>query len=169
MAESQSGTEQYRDLIGTEYVFTAPEEVGRAFIRQFALAIGDLNPLYVDREQAAESIYGDVVAPPTLVCETTQYHRGPVDEEGGFTDRARLPPGQPIRAGNAYVFHRPLRPDDVISAHWKIDDVYEKMGRSGHLLFVECDITYTNQHDERLAENHETFVYRLPGARAQDT
>ncbi len=102
-----------------------------------------------------------MVAPPTLVCETTQYYRGQVDDEGGFTDRPRMPPGQPIRAGNDYVFHRPLRPTDIITAHWAISDVYEKSGQSGHLLFVVCHIVYTNQHDERLAENDETLVYRL--------
>jgi acyl dehydratase len=148
-------------LIGSTYVFTAPEEVGRAAIRQFALAIGDLNPLYVDRQVAVAGPYGDVVAPPTFVCETTQYYRGQVDEAGGFTDRVPLPPGQAIRAGNDYVFHRPLQPDDIITARWTIHDLYEKTGRSGHLLFVVCDIAYTNQNGALLAENRETLAYRL--------
>jgi acyl dehydratase len=161
MAAAENIVTQYRSLIGSEYVHTAPEEIGRASIRKFALAIGDLNPLYTDRAAAARSPYGDVVAPPTFVCETTQYYRGQVDEEGGFSDRAQLLPGQPIRAGNDYVFHRPLRPDDVLTARWRIGDVYEKRGRSGHLLFVVCEITYTNQRDELLAENRETLVYRL--------
>ncbi len=162
MPEPERLTESYRDLIGTEYVYTAPEEVGQGSIRLFAMAVGDLNPLYVDLQAASRGPYGGVVAPPTLVCETTSYYRGQVDDEGGFTDRPRLPPGQPIRAGNAYVFHRPLRPDDVMTARWMIREAYEKTGRSGRLLFVVCDITYTNQHGELLAENHETLAYRLP-------
>ena len=161
MPELGSVAEQYRHLIGTEYIFTAPEEVGRASIRKFAMAIGDLNPLYLDREHAGRGPYGDVVAPPTFVCETTQYYRGQVDEEGGFTDRVRLPPGQVIRAGNEYVFHQPLHSDDVITARWKIGDIYERQGRTGHLLFVIVDITYTNQRGDLLAENRETLVYRL--------
>jgi len=161
MAEHDDIVEQYRYLIGQEYVLTAPDEVGRASIRKFALAIGDRNPLYVDRKQAATGPYGDVVAPPTFLCETTQYHRGEVEEDGGFTDRVRLPEGQPIRAGNEYTFHQPLRPDDIITARWKIDDVYGKSGRSGNLLFVVVQITYTNQHDAVLAENRETLAYRL--------
>ena len=32
--------------------YTAPEELGRASIRYFALAIGDYNPLYVDKRAA---------------------------------------------------------------------------------------------------------------------
>ena len=161
MPELGSVAEQYRDIIGKEYVFTAAEEVGRASIRKFALAIGDLNPLYVDRQAAARGPYGEVVAPPTFVCETTQYYHGQVDEAGGFTGRVHLPLGQEIRAGNEYVFHRPLRPDDVITSRWKIGDIYEREGRTGHLLFVIVDITYTDQRGDLLAENRETLVYRL--------
>ena len=52
MTEPGGIVEQYRDLISIEYIFTAPEEVGPAFIRQFPLAVGDLNPLYVNRQSA---------------------------------------------------------------------------------------------------------------------
>ena len=168
MAKPGSLVDQYRHLIGTEHVFTAPEEVGRASIRKFALAIGDMNPLYVNRGAAAQGPYGDVVAPPTFVCETTQYFRGSVDDEGGFTDRVQLPAGQPIRAGNDYIFHQPLRPDDVITASWTIQDIYEKRGRTGLLLFIAVHIRYTNQADVLLAENHETLAYRFDDPVAED-
>ena len=153
--------DKYRHLIGKEYVFNSPDEVGRASIRKFALAIDDLNPLYMDRAHAAKGPYGDVVAPPTFVCETIQYHRTQVDDWGGFSDRVGLPLGQPIRAGNEYVFHRLLRHDDIITARWKIGDIYERQGRTGHLLFMVVDITYTNQRGDLLAENRETMAYRL--------
>lgn len=161
MVEADRLVSRYRHLIGRERVYTAPEEVGRASIRKFALALEDTNPLYIDREAAQQSRYGDVIAPPTYVCETWQYYRGQLDEEGGFTDRLEMPDGQAIRASNDYIFHRPLRPDDIITARWTIRDIYAKGGRSGPLLFVVVHITYTNQHEACLAENEETLVYRL--------
>ncbi len=161
MTEPDSLVSRYRHLIGRERVYTAPEEVGRASIRKFALALEDTNPLYVDREAARQSPYGDVIAPPTFVCETWQYYRGQLDEEGGFTDRLEMPDGQPIRASNDYIFHRPMGPDDIITARWTIRDIYAKGGRTGPLLFVVVQITYTNQHENCLAENEETLVYRL--------
>ncbi|GBD11209.1 hypothetical protein HRbin23_00861 [bacterium HR23] len=161
MEETGSVAQQFRHLIGQEFTFTAREEVGRAFIRLYALAIGDLNPLYVNAEVARRGQYGDIVAPPTFVCETTPYYQGEVDEEGGFSDRVRLPLGQVIRAANDYTFHRLLRPTDIITARVKISDLYERQGRSGRLLFLVADITYTNQHGELLAENRETLAYRL--------
>ncbi|MFN3974668.1 MAG: MaoC family dehydratase N-terminal domain-containing protein [Dehalococcoidia bacterium] len=162
MAEGgETIAQRWRHLVGKEFTFTAPEEVGRGFIRLFAMAIGDLNPLYVNWEVASRGPYGDIVAPPTFICETTPYYQGEVDEEGGFTERVRLPLGQTIRAGNDYTFHRLLRPSDIITARWRISDIYERQGRSGRLLFLVVDITYTNQHGELLAENRETLAYRI--------
>ncbi|MCZ6891989.1 MAG: MaoC family dehydratase N-terminal domain-containing protein [Chloroflexi bacterium] len=168
MAEVGNIAEKYRHLVGVEHTFTAPEEVGRGIIRMFAMAIDDLNPLYVNPEVAARGPYGDLVAPPTLVCETFQYYTGRVDAEGSYADRVRLPLGQEIRASNDYVFHRPVRPSDVVTARWKIGDIYEREGRTGHLLFLLVDISYTNQHGELLAENRETMVNRLGSPPDQD-
>ncbi len=169
MVEPDSLVSRYRHLVGLERVYTAPEEVGRASIRKFAMALEDTNPLYVDREAARQSQYGDVIAPPTYVCEIWQYYRGQLDEEGGFTDRLEMPDGQAVRASNDYIFHRPLRPDDIVTACWTIRDIYAKGGRTGPLLFVVVYITYTNQHGDGLAENEETLVYRLAAGSQEET
>ena len=38
--------------------------VGREKIREYAYAVGETNPLYIDVEAAREAGYADVVAPP---------------------------------------------------------------------------------------------------------
>ena len=45
-------TEELRARIGEQAVYTAPEPVGRASIRYYALAVGDPNPLYSDASAA---------------------------------------------------------------------------------------------------------------------
>jgi acyl dehydratase len=45
-------TDELRGWIGREVSYTAREEIGRASIRYFALAIGDDNPLYIDEAYA---------------------------------------------------------------------------------------------------------------------
>ena len=45
-------TDELRGRIGETAAYTAPEPLGRAAIRYFALAVGDDNPLYTDREFA---------------------------------------------------------------------------------------------------------------------
>jgi acyl dehydratase len=42
-------------------------EVSREKVREFAEAIGDANPVYVDRDAAATHGHADIAAPPTFV------------------------------------------------------------------------------------------------------
>ena len=112
---SDEGTgllDSLKQMVGTEMVVTAPEPVGRAFIRQFALAIEDDNPVYQDEEYARDTRYGGVIAPPTYICETMQYLVGEVDEAGGPARRLRLPVGTEIRGGNEYEFFQTGRRPD---------------------------------------------------------
>jgi len=39
--------------------------------------------------------------------------------------------------------------------------VFEKTGRSGHMVFQIIEATFYNQRDELLAQNLETLFYRL--------
>ena len=51
--ESSALTPDIQALVGKEWVFTCPEETGRASIRKFALAIGDHNPFTSTRNTPA--------------------------------------------------------------------------------------------------------------------
>ena len=44
--------EELKSWIGREVTYTAPEELGAASIRYFALALGDENPLFRDEAYA---------------------------------------------------------------------------------------------------------------------
>ena len=151
---------ELKKMVGREMRITSPDEIGRSGIRSFAQAQGDMNPLYYDEEYASGTRHGGIIAPPTLVCETLQYMVGGVDETGGAAGRFGLPVGMEIRAANDYEFFQPMRPDDVLTAHWKVTNVREKQGRTGTLYFLEYDIMYTNQREEKLAVNHETLIFR---------
>jgi acyl dehydratase len=156
-------TDELRLWIGREVRYTAPDELGRASIRYFALAVGDDNPLYTDAEFARAHGYADVVAPRTLVCETNQYLHRPPDEEGYIGHRWDLPVHgcRLIRGGHEYTFARPVYPTDRITATWRIADIRERTSsRGGSLLMVESEAVYTNQDGELLARNAETLIYQ---------
>jgi acyl dehydratase len=161
-------TEEIRALVGTRRVYTAPEPMGAASGRYFALAVGDDNPLYTDAAFAREHGLAGVTLPPTLVCETNQYAALPVDAEGyaGHTWGLELPGTRQVRGGNRYVFHRRVRPEDVVTATWEITGATEKQNRAGaDMLVVGSRATYTNQDGDLLAENEETIIFvSLQGA-----
>ena len=154
-------TEELRSWIGREVTYVAREELGRASIRYFALAIGDDNPLYTDDAYAREAGYPSVIAPPTLVVETCQYaHRSP-GEDGYIGHEWHLPVTgcRLIRAGNEYEFFQPVLPTDRVSVTWRLEDIVERpSSRGGTQLFVTSIATHVNQRGERLAVNRETIV-----------
>lgn len=162
-------TEEIRALVGRRRVYTAPEELGAAACRYFGLAIGDDNPLYSDAGYARAQGLAGVTAPPTLICETNQYAGLPIspDGDGGHNWGIEIAGTRKVRGGNSYVFHRRIRPDDVITATWEITDATEKTTRSGaEMLIITSRAAYTDQHDELLAENEETIIFVSLGAGA---
>lgn len=145
-------TDELRALVGRTAAYTAPEPLGRAAIRYFALATGDDNPAH---------LAGDV-APPTLVCETNQFVNLPRDENGfaGHGWHVHVPGTREVRGGNSYRFHQPVRPDDVVTATWTVTDVAERTTGSGAGMVVVTSLaTYTNQAGDLLVENEETLIY----------
>ncbi len=156
-------TEELKSWIGREARYQAREELGRASIRYFALALGDDNPLYLDDAYAQKAGHRSVIAPPTLICETCQYaHQAPnADGYIGHEWRLPVPNARLIRAGNDYEFMRPLVPSDRISVTWTLENIVEKASsRGGTQLFVSSVARYRDANGELVAVNRETIVYQ---------
>jgi hydroxyacyl-ACP dehydratase HTD2-like protein with hotdog domain len=146
-------TQELKSWIGREAHYPAREELGRASIRYFVLAIGDDNPLYAE----------GAVAPPTLICETNQYaHQAPnADGYIGHEWRLPVPNTRLVRAGNDYEFMRPVLPTDRISVTWTLESIVEKpSSRGGTQLFVSSVARYRDAQGEVVAINRETIVYQ---------
>ena len=156
-------TEELKQWIGREFSYTAPEEIGRASIRYFALVMGDDNRLYVDDEYARAAGYSGVIAPPTFICETNQYaHRQPnADGYIGHSWDLPITECRMIRGGHEYEFFQPVTPADRISVIWRLEDISEHTSsRGGTMLIVIAAATYSNQRGERLASNRETLIFQ---------
>ena len=156
-------TEELKAWIGREAHYPAREELGRASIRYFALALGDDNPLYVDDAYAKKAGHPSVIAPPTLICESCQYgHRAPnADGYIGHEWHLPVPNARIIRAGNDYEFMRPVLPTDRISVTWTLESIVEKpSSRGGTQLFVSSVARYRDARGEVVAINRETIVYQ---------
>lgn len=155
-------TDEIRALRGQRRVYRAPEALGAAAGRYFALAIGDDNPLYTDAAFAQEHGLVGVTAPPTLITETNQYAGLPIDADGyaGHSWSIEIPDTRRVRGGNTYTFERRIRPEDVVTATWEITDLTEKTTRSGvDMLVITSLATYTNQDGDLLATNLEQDIF----------
>jgi acyl dehydratase len=156
-------TDELKTWIGREVHYPAREEMGRASIRYFALALGDTNLLYTDDDYAKAAGYPSVIAQPTLVVESCQYSNQPANNDGYFGHEWHLPVSgcRLIRAGNDYEFTRPVLPTDRISATWSLEDIAERSSsRGGTQLFVTSVARYTDASGAVVAVNRETLVYQ---------
>lgn len=155
-------TDELRMLVGRTRSYTAPEPFGAASGRYFGLAIGDDNPLYYDPQFARQHGLAGVTAPLTLICETNQYAGLPMSADGyaGHEWQIEVPGTRKVRGGNAYTFHRRLRPEDIVTATWTIIGIGEKSNRSGQdMLMVLSRADYTDQYGRPLAQNEETIIF----------
>ena len=156
-------TDELKQWIGREFNYTAPEEIGRASIRYFALAVGDENPLYFDDQYARNAGYAGIIAPPTFVCETNQYaHRQPNDDGYiGHSWDLPLTGCRMIRGGHEYELFQPVTPDDRIKVNWRLKDISEhRSSRGNPMLIVTALANIVNQRGEPLACNRETLIFQ---------
>ena len=145
-----------RTLVGREFPpFVVTVERGK--IKEFARAIGDANPFYLDDRVGQASEWGDIIAPPTFM--TT--FRDAAGDNAEFlrelgTDISRLLHGE-----QEFELHRPLRPGDTLLCRSRIVDIYEKTGRSGPMGFVVRETVATDRTGEVVGAMRHITVVRL--------
>ena len=129
-------------------------------IMMFARAIGDTNPVYHDAEAAKKTEAGGIIAPPTFPQAMAQFDpdyrlrpkpgqpwfgsaKGPTGVEGRPASSGGL------HAEQEYIYHRPLRPGDVLTSETKEGKVWERESkRAGKLIFRERITEHRDQSGE---------------------
>jgi acyl dehydratase len=161
MSDSQELPAETLAAIGqiSEHVY----DVTAKDIRRYAQAIGDPNPLYHDESYARGTTHGGIIAPP-LFCHALAFEDVPADQlraDGLPTELdVPLPTARAVGGGSRFDVGEPVRPGDVITARKEISDIYRKSGKSGDLVFVVLDTTYTNQDGAVVAHERGSFVNR---------
>jgi acyl dehydratase len=141
-------------------------EVTATDIAKFAHATGETNPIHFDKDAAVAAGYSDVVA-PTLFTYVVRMHASalvPVDQlEPDGSPSADVPPLPTRRAmagETSVVLGVPVLAGDTVTVVKRLAEMYEKEGRSGPLVFVEMEFTFTNQRGELVATENFTRIYR---------
>ena len=153
MTEESVITEELGNMVGVE---AEPEvfEVEKGHIRRFAEAVGDPNPLWRDEAYARKSRYGSIIAPPMFLQD---------EGKNKFADRLMampLPLPGFLNGVLEVEFHQPMMPGDVITTRAKLADLHEKQGKTGKLIFMVVEVTFTNQRGELVSISRNTFIRR---------
>jgi acyl dehydratase len=140
------------DEPGLVVSFATTYEVSRVKIAEFAEAIGDLNPLFRDREAARTAGYPDVIAPPTFAVVLSlpaSIHVAAEALAGADHSRVvhveqRFEWSRPIQAGDA------LRPESAVTAIREV---------RGHLV-VSTRTTIRSAGGQHVCTAYHTLVHR---------
>ncbi|MEV4440867.1 MaoC family dehydratase N-terminal domain-containing protein [Streptomyces sp. NPDC049577] len=141
-----------QSFVGRTYPATAPYEVGREKIREFAEAVGDANPAYTDPEAAKALGHPDVIAPPTFVFAITYKAAGLViqDPQLGLNfDRV-------VHGDQKFAYTRPVRAGDRLTVTSTIESIKSLAGND--VLSVRGEV-----HDadgEHVVTAHTMLVAR---------
>lgn len=127
-------------------------QVTKEEIVEFAVSLGETNPLYTDEEYAETSPYGGIVAPPTFCVAFRSDARMP-DLKLNYGRRA-------FDGGKECQLYTPIRPGDTITGVDRIAEVYEKTGRSGTMIFIVRESELTNQHGAKVAVIRQSLIRR---------
>ncbi|SCF69386.1 MaoC family dehydratase N-terminal domain-containing protein [Streptomyces sp. Cmuel-A718b] len=145
-----------QSFVGRTYPPTPAYEVGREKIREFAEAVGDTHPAFVDQEAARALGHADVIAPPTFVFSITYRAAGVVvqDPQLGL-DYSRV-----VHGDQKFSYVRPVRAGDRLTVTSTIESIKSLAGND--VLDIRGDV-----HDEA-GELVVTAVTKLVARAAEE-
>ncbi|MFD9503278.1 MaoC family dehydratase N-terminal domain-containing protein [Streptomyces sp. NPDC060035] len=113
-----------QSFVGRTYPPTLAYEVGREKIREFAEAVGDTNPAYVDPQAAKALGHSDVIAPPTFVFSITfRAARQVVQDPELGLDYSRV-----VHGDQKFAYVRPVRAGDRLTITSTIEGIKSMAG-----------------------------------------
>ncbi len=131
---------------------TASYAVGREKVREYAHAVGETDPRYLDPEAARAAGFADVVAPPMFAAVYCAPAIGPaiLDPEVGI-DFARM-----VHGAQEFTWHEPVVAGDEITTEAELEEKAER----GGLQFFTFKTRSTNQRGELVSEGRWTNIVR---------
>ena len=140
------------DFVGKTFPPSAPYEVSRVKLAEFADAIGDQNPVYRDRSAAQEAGFPDVIAPPTFPIVITMASSARALAEPGLN----LNYAMVVHGEQRFEYARPLRAGDVVTSQVTISDIRD-VGRNSLMTTTTQISTVEGEH---VCTAHSTLVER---------
>jgi acyl dehydratase len=129
-----------------------PVEEGK--IREFALAIGDPNPVYRDRDAALAAGHPAIPAPPTFVVVAGHWR-----DQSAMVARLGLDIARVVVGETSWEYLRPIHVGDRLSAARVVESVTTRPGRrGGAMTMIAIVAEFRNQHGEVAARQRDTVI-----------
>lgn len=132
-------------------------EVERGKVREMAKAIGDPNPIYVDREAAVNEGYRDTPAPPTFLTVPMMWSSSmPI-----LINDLKINFAMVLHGEEEYEYYQEIYPGDIITGVPVVLSIEEKTSKSGMKMdMITIEIIYRNQAGKRIAKARTLMIER---------
>jgi len=138
--------------------------IERGKIKEFARALGDKDPLYVDEELAKSMGFRSIPAPPTYTASFLHH----VPDENFLLNMMQemgISVATSVHGESEFEYLAPICAGDVLTVRVKVKDFYQKEGkRGGKMNFITVESTYTNQGGELVQKDRMLFIERESAA-----
>jgi len=131
-------------------------EVERGKIRELVQAIGDKNPVYVDRVAAVKAGYQDTPASPTYITCPMMW----TNILFTFVKDMKIDFAKVLHGEETYEYFQEIYPGDTLTGKMKIVGMEQKSGKAGNMDIVRLEIMYSNQKNEPVLKATTMVVER---------
>jgi acyl dehydratase len=132
-------------------------EVSRAKIKELVQAIGDDNPLFLDREAAHSAGHPDVPCPPTFLTLGLQEFSGAylkAFKELGIALESVL------HGEEEYEYLGEIYPGDILTGTMTFESIVEKQTKSGQMDLITLRTRFSNQRGEDVLRARSLIIER---------
>jgi acyl dehydratase len=130
--------------------------VGREKVREYAYAVGETNPLYLDVDAARAEGFADVVAPPMFAV----VFAGRAITPALFDPEVGIDFPNMLHAGQEFIWGPLVVAGDEITTTTEVKDVSER----GGMGFYEFETVSRNQRGETVCTGIWRQLVRGPGS-----
>lgn len=124
-----------QDYVGKVYPAGAAYEVGREKIREFAIAVGDMNQAYHDEDAAKALGHRDIIAPPTFPFVVSMRASAVAMFDPGLgLDYSRVVHGE-----QRFAYTRPVTAGDRLVVTTTIENI--RVAAGNDILTTRADIS----------------------------
>ncbi len=142
--------------VGTEYS-PITWEVERGKIRELVKAIGDPNPVYLDKDAALAEGYADTPAPLTFLTVPMMW----CEKMPSIINDLKINIMMLLHGEEEYEYYRQIYPGDTITGTPRVARIEEKESASGSKMdMVTVEVLYENQRGENVAKSRSLIIER---------
>ncbi len=129
-----------------------PVEEGK--IREFALAVGDPDPVYTDLTAARAAGHPAIPAPPTFVVVAGHWR-----DQGAMVATLGIDIKRVVVGEAEWEYHAPIHVGDRLSAARVVESVTERPGRrGGTMTLITITAEFRNQRGELCVRQRDVVI-----------